>query len=216
MKLDAEEASQKISRQPYLLEIFHCMIMNMKLAFLIMLLALFFCAGCVDTNNEDNNTLVALGTHIKFTNMGPYIVELNLTGNDEYYISDVITKEGNVKTGPPDYFTNSFYTKYSRDIIEKRNGGKKLSLDIGHYDAIRASDSNLLEHGLSKWPWDGSNPYQTRYMDNYKWLIVNGSEKNEIDAACWINDNTMLSLRMFNLNKSESLAVLGSVTVRSI
>jgi hypothetical protein len=188
-----------------------------RFAFFICL-AVFFCAGCVDNNEElgDNNTLVAMGAHIKFTNMGPYIVELNLTDNNEHYIGDVITEEGNVRTGPPDCFTDSNYTKYSRDIMEKRNGGKKLSLDIGHYDAITTSDANLLEHGLSKWPWDGSNPYQTRYMDNYTWLIVKGSEENEIDAACWIDDNTMLSLRMFNFNKSDSLAVLGSVTVRAI
>jgi hypothetical protein len=169
-------------------------------------------SGCL----ENNNTLVALGTHLKFVNMGHYIVELNLTDNNEYYIGDVITDKGNVRTGPPDRFTNSNYIKYSRDIMDKRDEETKLSLDIGHYDAITTSNENLLEHGLSKWPWDGSNPYESHYIGNCNWITIKGTEENEIDAACWIDDNTMLSLRMFNLNQSDSMAILRSVTFRSL
>ncbi len=149
-------------------------------------------------------------------NMGPYIIELNLTDNNECYIGDIIIDRGNIKTGPPDCFIYSNYTQYRRDIMDKRGGEKRLSLDIRHYDAIEASDSNLLEHGLSTWPWGGSNPYESRYIGNIRWITIKGKEKNEIDAACWIDDNTTLSLKMFNLNQSNSIAILGSVTFRSL
>jgi hypothetical protein len=148
--------------------------------------------------------------------MGPYIVELNLTDNNEYYIGDVITAKGNIRTGPPDCFTNSDYIQYRRDVMDKRSGEKKLSLDISHYDAIATSTENLLMHGLSTWPWGGSNPYESHYLENCKWITINGTEESEIDAACWIDDKTMLSLKMFDLNSSDSLAILGSVTFRSL
>jgi hypothetical protein len=182
--------------------------LNTELNLILIIIFSLSLSGCFG----DYNPPVALGTHLKLMNMGQYIVELNLTDNNEYYIGDVITDNGSVRTGPPDRFTDSSYIKYSSDIIDKKDGEMKLSLNITHYDAITTSDDNLLEHGLSKWPWDGSNPYQTRYMGNYRWIIIKGSEDNEIDAACWIDDNTMFSLRMFDINESDSLAILGSVT----
>jgi len=188
--------------------------MNLNIWPNLMLIVIFslLISGCL----ENNNTPVALGTHLRFMNMGPIIVELNLTDNNEYNIGDVITDKGNVRTGPPDCFTDSNYTKYSRDIMDKRDGERKLSLDIRHYEAITTSNANLLEHGLSKWPWDGSNPYESHYIGNCNWITIRGTKENEIDAACWIDDNTMLSLRMFNLNQSDSLAILRSVTFRSL
>jgi hypothetical protein len=177
---------------------------------LIVVFSLLLC-GCL----EDNKPSVAMGNHLKLMNMGQYIVELNLTDNNEYDIGNVTTDNGNIKTGPPDCFTYSNYTRYHRDIMDKMGGERKLSLDIRHYDAITPSKDSLLEHGLSTWPWDGSNSYESHYIGGCKWITIKGSQENEIDAACWIDDNTMLSLRMFNLNQSESMAILGSVTFRS-
>lgn len=179
-------------------------ILNMMLVVISSLLI----AGCLE--NED--TPLAIGTHLKFMNMGPYTISLNLTDNNSYNITEAIIDKGQSKTGPPDSFTISNYTKYSRDITENLNGFKKLSLDVRYFEVIRRTDSNLLQQGLSKWPWDGSNPYETYYLRNYRWMSVNGKEKNEIDAACWIDDKTMLTLRLFNTTKSDSLAILNSIT----
>jgi len=178
---------------------------------LVVVFSLLLC-GCL----EDKKPSVAMGNHLKLMNMGPYIVELNQTDNNEYDIGNATTDKGNIKTGPPDCFTYSNYTRYHRDIIDKSGGERKLSLDIRHYDAITPSNDNLREHGLSTWPWDGSNPYEYHYIGNCRWITIKGAKENGIDAACWIDDNTMLSLRMFNLNQSESMAILGSVTFRSL
>jgi hypothetical protein len=166
---------------------------------------------CLGDNNKPS---VAVGTHLKLINMGPYIVELNQTDDSEYYIGNVTTGKGNIKTGPPDCFTYSNYTQYQRDILDKKGGERKFSLDMGQYDVIEPTNENLLEHGLSKWPWDESNPYESHFIGDRKWIIIKGTQENEIDAACWIDDNTMLSLRMFNINESDSMAILGSVTFR--
>jgi hypothetical protein len=164
---------------------------------------------CLEDNN--NKPSVAVGTHFKIMNMGPYIVELNQTDDNEYYISNVTTDKGNIKIGPPDCFSYSNYTKYQREILNKKGGERKLSLDIGHYDVIEPTNENLLLYGLSKWPWDENKPYKSHFIGDHKWITIKGTQENEIDAACWIDDNTMLSLRMFDLNESDSLAILGSV-----
>ncbi len=191
--------------------------MNLSIWLNLMLIVTFslLLSGCL--GNGDNKMHVAQGTHLKFMNMGPYLVELNLTDNNEYSIGDVKIDRGNVKTGPPDRFTPSNYTQYSRDIMDKMGGEKKLSLKIDHYDAkIMTSNDNLLQLGLLKWPWDGSAQYESHYLKNYDWVTAKGALDNEIDAASWIDDHTMLSLKMFNLNQSDSLAILDSVMSRSL
>jgi hypothetical protein len=174
---------------------------------LIVILPLLL-SGCL---GDDNKPPVAVGTNLKLMNMGPYILEFNQTDDSEYYIDNVTTGKGSIKTGPPDRFTYSNYTQYQREILDKKGGEKKFSLDMVQYDVIEPTNENLLEHGLSKWPWDESNPYESHYLGDRKWITIKGLQENEIDAACWIDNNTMFSLRMFNLNESDSLAILGSV-----
>jgi hypothetical protein len=170
-------------------------------------------SGCL--GNGDNELHAAQGTHIKFADMGRYFVELNMTDNNEYTIGDVKADEGSVKAGPPDNFINSNYTSFSRDVMDKNSKKIKLSLEINHYNEnIMTSTSNLLQLGLSMWLWDGSANYESRRLENYKWVTANGALENEIDAACWIDNNTILSLKMFNLNQSNSLAVLSSITAK--
>jgi hypothetical protein len=185
---------------------------------LIAIVPLLLC-GCIgDDNNEppeDSGSAIALGTHLNLTNMGPNVVGLNLTDNNEYYISDATTDQGRVKTGPPDCFSYSHYTQYQRDILDRIGGVRRLSLDLGKYDDVAQTDDNLLELGLLRWPWGESNPYESHYIGDRKWIIVSGPQENEIDAACWIDDNTILSIRMFNTSESDSMAILGSVTFGS-
>ncbi len=173
-------------------------------------------SGCV--GNGDNELYVAKGTHLNFSSMGQYSVELNMTDNNEYFIDDVKTDEGKVRTGPPDRRFGPFnYTSYIRDIRDKSDKKRKLSLEIAYYDLnIMASGNNLLELGLSRWPWDGSAKYESRYLRNYDWLTAKGALDNEVDAACWIDNSTILSLKMYDLNQSESLAILDSVTVKPL
>jgi len=187
--------------------------MWLNLMFILALCILL--SGCL--GNGDNELHVAQGTHLKFADMGRNFVELNMTDNNEYSIGDTKTDEGRVKIGPPDSFMNSNYTSYSRDIIDKISGKRKLSLEIDHYNEnIMTSTSILLQLGLSMWPWDGSAKYESHYLRNYDWITANGALKDEIDAACWIDDHTILSLKMFDFNQSDSLAVLGSITARPV
>jgi hypothetical protein len=181
-------------------------ILNMMLVVISLLIA-----GCL----ENKDTPVAIGTHMKFMNMGPYIISLNLTDNNSYDITDAIIDKDQSRTGPPDSFTISNYTKYSRDTSDKKDDTRKLSLDVRYFDVIRRTDSNLLQQGLSKWAWNGSNPYETYYLRNYRWMTVNGKERNEIDAACWIDDKTMFTLKLFNTTESDSLAILNSIKIES-
>lgn len=51
-------------------------------------------------------------------------------------IGNVTTGKGNIKTGPPDCFTYSNYTQYQREILDKKGGERKLSLDMEQYDVI--------------------------------------------------------------------------------
>lgn len=185
---------------------------------LIAIVPLLLC-GCIGYDNnkppEDSGPAAALGTHLNITNMGPYPVGLNLTDNNEYYLSDTITENGSVKTGPPDCFSYSNYTRYQRDILDKKSGNRSLSLVVEQYDNVAQTDDNLLELGLSKWPWGERDPYESHYIGDRKWIVVSGLQEDEIDAACWIDDNTILSMRMFNINEGDCLAILGSITERS-
>lgn len=184
-----------------------------------LMLILVFCSllsGCL--GDGDNEMHVAKGTHLNFSNMGRYFMELNMTDNNEYSLGDVRADEGTVRTGPPDRRSLPFnYTSYSRDIMDKSNGKRKLSLKIDYYNAsIMTSNDNLLDLGLSRWPWDGSAQYESHHLRNYEWITAKGALKNEIDAACWIDDHTILSLKMVDLNQIDSLAILGSVIARSV
>jgi hypothetical protein len=176
---------------------------------MLIVMSFLLIAGCL----ENKDTPVATGTPLKFANMGPYIISLNLTDNNFYDISDAIIDKGQSRTGPPDCFISSNYTRYRRDITDRKDGARKLSLDMRYFDLIRYTDSNLLQQGLSKWFWDGSNPYETYYLRNYRWMTVSGKERNEIDAACWIDDKTMLTLKLFNTTESDSLAILNSIKI---
>lgn len=185
---------------------------------LITIVSILFC-GCIgDENNEpsgDSGPSVAQGTHLNLTNMGPNAIGLNLTDNNEYYVRNIITENGSVKTGPPDCFSYSNYTRYHRDILNRNGGNRSLSLVVEHYEDVAQTDDNLLELGLSRWPWGESNPYESHYIGDRKWIIVSGPQEDEIDAACWIDDNTILSMRMFNSSERDCIAILGSVTKRS-
>lgn len=163
------------------------------------------------------NVHTAQGTHLKFTNMGRHIVELNMTDNNEYNISDVKTDSGNIKTGPPDRFMYSNNTAYRCDTTDKKSGEKKLSLLVDHFDEhIMNINYNLLTLGLSDWSADASVPIKSTHLDNYDWVITAGEDENEIDAACFIDSTTILALKMYNINQSDSLAILDSVTSRSV
>ena len=96
-----------------------------------------------------------------------------------------------------------------------RGGSRKLSLDIEQYDDVARTDENLLELGLSRWPWDESSPYESHFIGDREWILIKGTQDDEVDAACWIGDNTILSLRMFNISESDFLAIPGYVTTRS-
>lgn len=188
-------------------------------AWLSMISILAFClllSGCL--GNGDNEPHAAQGAHLNFPNMGRYSVELNMTDNDEYSINILRTDEGAAITGPPDRRSGPFnYTSYSRDIMDKSNGKRKLSLKMDYYNAnMTIYKDNLLELGLSRWPWDGSAQYESHNLRNYDWITAKGALKNEIDAACWIDDRTILSLKMFDLNQSDSLAILDSVIARPV
>lgn len=188
--------------------------LSMWLNLMFVLALCILLSGCL--GNGDNELHVAQGTHLN-ADMGRYFVELNMTDNNEYSIGDVKTDEGSVKIGPPDSFMNSNYTSYSRDIMDKNSGKRKISMEIDHYNEnIMTSTSNLLQLGLSIWPWDESAKYASHYLRNYDWITTNGALKDEIDAACWIDDHTILSLKMFDFNQSDSLAVLGSITARPV
>jgi hypothetical protein len=158
---------------------------------------------------------VAQGAHLELMNMGSHVIELNMTDDNEYNIGGVLTDNGRIKTGPPDCFSYANYTHYQRDILDKRGGNRKLSLDIEQYDDVARTDENLLELGLSRWPWDESCPYESHFIGDREWILIKGAQDDEVDAACWIDDNTILSLRMFNVSESDSLATPGSVTTRS-
>jgi hypothetical protein len=184
---------------------------------LISILALcILLSGCL--GNGDNALHVAKGTHLNFSNMDRYFVELNMTDNNDYFIDDVKTDEAKALIGPPDRRSGPFnYTSYKRDIRDKSDKKRKLSLNVYHYNLnMMTSEYNLLELGLSRSPWDVSAKYESRHLGNYDWLTAKGALDNEVDAACWINNNTMLSLKMYDLNQSESLAILGSVTVEPL
>lgn len=186
----------------------------LNLAFFLALCILL--SGCI--GNGDNELHVAKGTHLSFSNMGPYSVELNTTDNNEYFIDDVETDEGVVRTGPPDRRSGPFnYTSYTRDIRDKSDKKRKLSLTVYHYNPdMRTSEYNLLELGLSRSPWDGSAKYESRHLNNYDWVTAKGALDNEVDAACRIDNSTILSLKMYDLNQSESLAILSSITIRQV
>lgn len=185
---------------------------------MIAIVPLLIC-GCIgDDNNKpsvDSGPAAAQGTHLNLTNMGPYAVGLNLTDNNEYYLSDIITENCSVKTGPPDCFSYSNYTRYQRDILDKKSGNRSLSLVVEQYKNVAQTDDNLLELGLSRWPLDENNPSESHYIGERKWIIVSGPQEGEIDAACWVDDNTILSMRMFNISEGDSIAMLGSITERS-
>jgi hypothetical protein len=187
--------------------------MNLKTwpGMMLLLISSLLLIGCI----EDEDISIAQGTHIQLMNMGPYAVGLNMTDNSEYYVGSLKTDEGNTRTGPPDCFTYSNYTWYSADIMAKRDGEKKLSLNIGHYDDITNSDWNLLEHGLSVYPWSGDNEERYVFLDNYKWVVLERPEENKTGTACWIDNNTMLSMWMYNTNENDPLEISGSVTVKS-
>ncbi|MDD4651198.1 MAG: hypothetical protein PHQ34_03105 [Methanothrix sp.] len=184
----------------------------------IAILPMLFC-GCIGDNNnkppEDSGPSVALGTHLNITNMGPYAIGLNLNDNNEYYPSDIKIENGSVKTGPPDCFSYSNYTRYQRDILDKKSGNRSLSLVVEQYEDVAQTDDNLLELGLSRWPWGESNHYKLHFIGDRKWIIFSGPQEDEIDAACWIDDNTILSMRMFNIIEGDCIAILGSITERS-
>jgi hypothetical protein len=150
--------------------------------------------------------------------MDRYFVELNMTDNNEYFIDDVETDKGEALTGPPDHRSGPFnYTSYTRDIRDKSDKKRKLSLQVYHYNPnMMASDNNLLELGLSRWPWDGSAKYESHHLGAYDWITAKGALDKEIDAACWIDNSTILSLKMYDLNQSESLAMLSSATVKPL
>lgn len=186
-----------------------------------MLIAIFLSSlcGCIgDDNNKppcNSRSSIALGTRLELMNMGPYVIGLNLTDNNEYYISDVISDNGRIKTGPSDCFSYSNYTQYRSDILDRKGGNRNLSLVIGKYDDVARTDDNLLELGLSKWPWDESIPYESQFIGDRRWIIIHGPQEDEVGAASWIEDNTILSVRMFNTSESDSIDILGSVTERS-
>lgn len=189
---------------------------SIRLNLMLILALCILLSGCI--GNGDNEMHVAQGTHLNFSNMGQYFVEMNRTDNNEYFIDDAKTDDGKALIGPPDHRSGPFnYTSYTRDIRDKSDKKRKLSLKIYHYNPnMMTSEYSLLELGLSRSPWDGSAKYESRHLGNYDWITAKGALDNEVDAACWINNNTMLSLKMYDLNQSESLAILGSVTVKPL
>lgn len=189
--------------------------LNIWLALILILGFYLLLNGCLGNGYYDMPS--AQGTHLKFANMGRYIVELNMTDNNEYNVSNIENNSGNIKTGPPDNFGYSNYTAYYCNIMDKRSGEKNMSLKLDHFDEhIMNIDYNLLTLGLSDWHADASIRQKMTHLENYNWVIIKGEEENETDAACFIDGRTILALKIYNTSQSDSLAILDSVKSKSL